>query len=370
MTLPQSLRSHSTMKTLRYFTSVLGLAALCPAPRAADNESPPAKSEKKELRVLAGPEHGGRVQVHPFGWSTRIGDHKPEMESVTYLGVITSPVNPTLTAQLGLAAGAGLVVNHLEENSPAAAVLKEHDILLKLDDQLLVDARQLSVLIRQKKEGDEVALTYIRAGKQAVAKVKLGKHDAPKMAAIFSEPLEGGGGAFAFGQASGGGGGGTFELAVPGGPGGREDVDHVLSLIERHGGEPMRMWIDRSKGPGFRAMSVNTGNSNMVFSDDKGSLELTMKDEKKSLVAKNKQGDTLFSGPVNTPEERKALPNDVRERLEQLEGMQDVTFRTDGDFQGTETRALRPQPRGISLPQPETRRAPVPPAPARPPIFF
>ena len=85
----------------------------------------------------------------------------------------------------------------------------------------------------------------------------------------------------------------------------------------------------------------------MVFSDDEGSLELTSKDGAKTLVAKDAKGESLFAGPVTTPEERAALPASVRERLEKLEGMHDITFRTDGNFKA-ETRTVRP--RGISLP--------------------
>ena len=50
------------------------------------------------------------------------------MESATFLGVETSPVSPTLTAQLGLQEGAGLVVNHVVPDSPAAAALKQPTI--------------------------------------------------------------------------------------------------------------------------------------------------------------------------------------------------------------------------------------------------
>jgi serine protease Do len=356
-----------TMKnSLPLFSSALSLALFLPALSAAEDTKSETKSEKvekKELRVLAAPDHGGPrvgVQVFPRVVVARGGEG--EKESVTFLGVITTPVSPTLSAQLGLTAGSGLVVNHLEEKSPAEPALKEHDILLKLDDQLLVDQHQLSVLIRQHKEGDEVTLTYIRAGKQATAKVKLGKHEVPKMSAVFTQPLfNGGGNGFAWAQ----GGDNKFEVAVPGADGPREraDVDRVLELIESHGGQPTVMRIDHANGPGFRAMSINTGNSNLVYSDDDGSLELTVKDEKKSLVAKNKKGEQVFAGPVNTPEERKALPGDVRARLEKIEGMREMSFHTDGAFQGAETRVLRPQPRGISLPLPA-------PQPARPPLFF
>jgi serine protease Do len=356
--------------SLRYLTAAMSLAAVLPALSAADDAKTDPRSEKvekKELRVLAAPDHMGphtEVQVRPRVMIGRSGDG--EKEPVTFLGVITTPVSPTLSAQLGLTAGSGLVVNHVDEKSPAEAVLKEHDILLKLDDQLLVDQHQLSVLIRQHKEGDEVTLTFVRAGKQTTAKVKLGKHEVPKISGLFTQPVfNGAGNGFAWAQS----GEGRFDLAIPGpdGPRSRADVDRVLELIESHGGQPTMMRIDRANGPGFRAMSINTGNSNLVYSDDDGSLELTVKDDKKSLVAKNKKGEQVFAGPVNTPDERKALPDDVRGRLEKIEGMREMSFHTDSDFQGTETRVLRPQPRGISLPLPET--APQS-RPARPPLFF
>ena len=111
-------------------------------------------------------------------------------------------------------------------------------------------------------------------------------------------------------------------------------------------------------GPGFRAMSMHTENSNLTYSDDEGAMELTMKDGTKTLVAKGPGGEVLFSGPVTTPDERKAMPDAVRARLEKLEGMHNLTFRTDGDFRGAESKTLRP--RGIAFPPQE--RAPMPPA--------
>lgn len=130
-------------------------------------------------------------------------------------------------------------------------------------------------------------------------------------------------------------------------------VDRVLSLIQpAPGHEPVRIQIDRKGGPGYRATSINTSNSNLTYSDNDGSLELSVKDGKKSLVAKDSKGEQLYTGPVTTPEERQALPAAVRVRLEKLEGMQDITFHTDGSFLEAETRTFRPAPRGISMPLP------------------
>lgn len=337
---------------IRYLVPIAGLAAALPALRAED----PGVTEKKELRVIAGPDDQTPPPPH---YERRVMIHggPREMESVTFLGVSTSPAGATLADQLDLPKDAGLVVTMIMPDSPAAKVLKRHDVLVKLDDQLLIEQRQLAVLIRNHKEGDEVTLTYVRGGKEATAKVKLAKHDVPKMAlmepgALFHAhhlPLNGDDG------------------ALPGM--GREDMDRVLSLMD-HGGEPdgpgqrvVNLQVDRNDGPGMHSVSISTSNSNMVFSDEQGSLDLTIKGGKKTLVAKNAKGEQLFAGPVTTPEERKALPAEVRARLDKLENMQEFSFKTDGDFQPGAVKDVRPHHQGIALPQP--------PAPAgRPPLYF
>jgi serine protease Do len=330
--------------------SLLLIPAACAAavPAAADAAAAapksPAVTERRELRVLSTPDRERRLVVE-----TRAGkDGKVETEEVTFLGVETSPVSGALASQLGLADGAGLVVNHLVPKSAAAGVLAVHDVLLKLDDQILIETRQLAVLIRGKKEGDEVSFTYLRGGKSATAKVKLGKREVPKLAAVP-------------------GGGPTISIFGGGGPdlaradADRTEVDRVLGLLKRarEGGE-VREEIMRGDGPGFRVMSINTGNSTLNFNDDEGSIELTLREGAKSVVAKDRDGKVVFSGPANSAEERKAMPAEVRARLDKVEGMREMSFRTDGEFQGVQNRTMRP--RGISLPPGE---APRPAAGAR-----
>jgi serine protease Do len=277
------------------------------------------------------------------------------METVPFLGVHTVPATATLAAQLDLPKGAGLVVAHVVSDSPAAGILQPHDILLHFDDQLLVETRQLSTLIRQRSEGEEVTLTYVRGGKKATARVKLAKREVAKTAGVFEPGAAPGAYAFGFGP-------GEVEVVRPSPDISREEVDRVLSLIQRASpGGPPRVLIERRAGPGFRATSINTANSNLVCTDSAGSLELTIKDGIKTLVAKDPTGKQLFAGPVNTPEERDAMPPAVRERLDKLEGMHRITFETDGEFKGAEIRILHPRASGIS--------APLPPAPPRPPVL-
>jgi hypothetical protein len=333
------------------------LAALVPIARAADQAPPPPRPEMREARTIAGrdgeaPRPGARIGGRAFA-----GRVDGEKEVVTFLGVEAGPVSPTLTAQLGLAEGTGLVVIRLVPDSPATSALKEHDILLKLDDQILIDQHQLSILIRNHKEGDEVAITYVRAGKQAVARVKLAKHEMPKMA-VFEQPFLPGGGGLTLAA-------GPAGAPFPPVPGARIEADRMLSMVNQPPGGPAQIRIERGNGPGIRATRVNTADSNLVYTDDKGSLSLTIKDGAKTLVAKDARGEEVFSGPVTTDEERRAMPADVRQRLEQLEGMHDVTFRTDGNFQGTEVKVVRPPGRSISLPLP-----PPTPVPLRRPVSY
>lgn len=347
---------------------VLGLAAAFPAMRAADDKPLP-NEDRKQGRLMVGEARGA-----PFS-GPRIVERRgavgrPELamekESVTFLGVETGPVSPTLTAQLGLPDGTGLVVIHLVPDGPAAAVLKEHDILVKLDDQLLIEQRQLSVLIRNHKEGDEVTITYLRSGKQATAKVKLTKHEVPKMAMQPGPNAQGL--AFVGGGFGGGGPAVNFDmmLANPDGSQGREMVQRMLPIMggaRAPGVSRYDVFTRPVAGPGEHNVSVtvNTGNSHMVLNDDAGSIELTIKEGKKELVAKNAKGEQIFSGPVNTPEERKSLPGDVRDRLERLEDSTQFGVKPGADFK-TETKVFRPRGQSIS--------APAPIAPTRPPLFF
>lgn len=359
--------------SLRSLLPLLGLAAAAPifaADTNANAVNPQADAKaRKELRVLATASESERA---PGGNRIfrRVSEPR-EMEPVTFLGVEAGPVSATLASQLGLTEGNGLVVNHVLPDSPATGMLKQHDILLKFDDQILIEQRQLAVLVRGHKEGDEVTLTYLRGGKQATAKVKLAKHDAPKLTMSFSSATPGaiaatirgqqvgpGNVAWVGGGSGGASGAGNFEIQTlpPDVVGDREEVNRVLALIDS-AHTPGQRRFEYSTGPGDRNISVtvNTGNSRIISNDDRGSLELIIKEGKKEVVAKNVQGEQVFAGPVNTPEERKALPADVRDRLDKLEDMKQYSFRTDADFQGAEMKIMRPQGQGISFP-----RAPAP----------
>lgn len=341
-------------KTIHLLLSTAALGAITPAfaAEAKSDETGLNPKARKEIRVITSTDaERGASGIGPRQMMRHIAP--AELESVTFLGIETSPVTPTLVAQLSLTDGAGLVVNQVSPKSPAASALQAHDILLKLDDQILIEQRQLAVLVRNRKEGDEVTLTFLRAGKPATARVKLAKHDAPKLSLMF-EPASPSG--MPERMAGGGGVGFEYQGSTPNVWRNREDVNRVLAMIDAARGPGQhRVELFRSPGPGDRNVSVmvNPGNSRIISDDERGSLELTINQGKKELVAKNTKGEPIFAGPVNTPEERKALPDEVRTRLEKLEEMKQFSFRTDADFQDAETKIVRPRGQGISLPRTE-----------------
>lgn len=287
-----------------------------PTPERPDEAPPPErKMERRMFKRHPGPGAG------------------MEKEKVTFLGVISEPAGETVAAQLGLPMGVGLVVREVEKDAPAGSALKEHDVLVKFDDQWLIDPHQFSVLVRNKKEGDEVTLTYWRGGKQANARVKLGTHEVPKGDVMFFRR-----------------GPGEMGAMPPLGMQGHQDMQNVMRLM--HGGPGPQMRVLRMKeGPARRAMAVNAGNSNVVISDDAGTIELTTKDGGKSVVAKSPKGDVTFSGPINTPEERAKMPEELQKRLAEMEHFDQFEFRLGDDV---EVESVEPQPSGVRMLVPRT----------------
>jgi hypothetical protein len=129
-----------------------------------------------------------------FSWSTSDGggaagsvgvggtiDSKPgpmKKEKGPWIGIAMEPVQEVVRAQLSLAPGEGIVVSHVAPESPAAkAGLASNDILLRFEDQIIVEPSQLRKLIAMKKPGDSVKLTYLRKGERKEASVTLAEHE-------------------------------------------------------------------------------------------------------------------------------------------------------------------------------------------------
>ncbi|MBG7607900.1 MAG: serine protease [Verrucomicrobia bacterium] len=94
-----------------------------------------------------------------------------------WLGLGVSKPDETTTTQLpALPPGIGFVVTTLEEEGPAKrAGVKQHDLLWKMNEQMLVNEGQLATLLRLADPGDEVTVSVFRKGKAIDLKVTLGE---------------------------------------------------------------------------------------------------------------------------------------------------------------------------------------------------
>ena len=194
----------------------------------------------------------------------------PATEKRAWMGVSVAPAPASLLQQLKTPEGVGLIIAFVQPKSPADdAGLKPFDLLLKLDDQWLVNPEQFAVLVRMHHAGDEVKLSFVREGAEESSSVKLIEHDVPKALEFDGE----------------------IPLRLQNLP---EDSDRKPGPMAE--AEKIVTWLD-----GGKQVSVVTSG---------GHNTLNVKD--------NESGRLLFSGPIDTEDQRKNLPPDIRSKLDSL----------------------------------------------------
>jgi len=227
-----------------------------------------------------------------------------QAEKVTYLGVATIPVNPVTAYQLNLPEGVGLVVAQVAESGMVNDKLVVNDILHKLDDQILTSPEQLAVLVHSHKPGDAIKLTAIRKGKEEVLKIQLGETDARNLAAP----------AYRRGWPMGGDGHSLQDLQ-----------QRMEQLQQRHGqnrwqyndGDDEATPTPSTRGPAPRTQS----HSSSVITETRDGLTVTLtnRDGKKIIKAEENGKVIVDNQPVNTAQQIKALPEKIRDRVNDLQ---------------------------------------------------
>jgi len=277
-------------------------------------------------------------------------ESNPEPESsrkdVPWLGLSTTEATEALASQLDLEPGAGLVVMYVAPDSPAAkSGLRKNDVLVQFDDQSLVHPAQLRKLVRVRKQGDVVKLSYYRAGKRETASVTL------RLTRAQSGPWESEGRALK---------GNLKELhkqfqdlhldeAVRdqmrilsqslgnikidqkevrqdiqrGMEQARKAIQEALRNVTN--ADPVRKVLENLAHSGVVVddkadVVVRSSGKNvksMVKSDESGTIVLVA-NPKLHLTAHDKEGTLLFDGPVESAEDRAKVPRDLWERVEPL----------------------------------------------------
>ena len=233
-----------------------------------------------------------------------------------------------VSEQLGLSKGLGLVVEYVVPDSPAAvAGVQQNDILKMLNDQILIEPSQLRKLLQTFSDGTDVTLTILRKGQEQKVTVKLSKKERPQRhswspgdkheshwdfddTGDLGEQMQGLKEQL---QEQLGAQRGMIRGAVMK----AHEAARQAREDARRAAREIRI-LSKDNGT-LKATRIDLGQAQIVFSDDKGEMKLENVDGKKILTAKDPQGKLLFSGPVETKEDRDKMPADIRERYQKLQ---------------------------------------------------
>ena len=259
-----------------------------------------------------------------FALSGLLHASSPQTAKLAYLGVYTSELKESVSHQLDLPPNLHLSVEQVAKGSPAhKAGIQQFDILLKLDDQILVNPDQLKYLVHAKNPTERVEMTLLRKGKKRKIAVVLGEielKDNPDQGPVSMNN--------------------RFLK-----PGDRIDPDlfsrspDMNRFFDRHPRIKIpRIFSDSNlfgnieriddgalddnplyQPEDVQSFSSQSNKSQMLVTDDEGTLEWSEENGKKSLRVTNPVGKILFDGPIDTDEERESLPPSVARRLEKME---------------------------------------------------
>jgi hypothetical protein len=198
----------------------------------------------------------------------------------TYMGVGVEAPGDALRAQLKLPPGLGLVVNYVDPNGPSKDLIHQHDVMEKLDDQLLMNGEQFAALVHMHKQGESVVVSMIREARPTQITIKLGQKEVSSIDKEVEHAHE-----QALPQAAT-----SWEWAVAPGKEGN------TFLLQRAG-----------------PVTFDDGSTVAVFHQYPDQQYLTAFDRT--------QGKLLFTGPVGSEAQWEQVPDDVRKRVAAWRGM-------------------------------------------------
>lgn len=219
-------------------------------------------------------------------------------KSCAGLGLTLSRASGVLRQQLALKRGAGLVVEAVAPGSPAARVgIAQHDVLVRLDDQLLVLPEQFDALLESSDNDAPLACTILRGGHELL--VPVGR-----------QPL----------------------ASMPRGStanGGLRPTASSLAIVEQA--------ATPRQGPIPAVPLRRLADETLVRQDADYQIRLTGGDETR-LIVSDPKGHVLFNDTIDTPEGRSRMPPVVRDRVSAMERM------LEGRQTPAATAADRPRP--------------------------
>jgi len=234
------------------------------------------------IAVAVAPFYGATAAEPPRSHLEPAGGVASGPPTFASLGLTLTRASAVLRQQLAIKRGAGLVVEGVAPGSRAArAGFAQHDVLVRLDDQLLLLPEQLDALLESAEPDAPLGCTVLRGGHEVVVPIANG---APVAARLERRTL-----------ANGGLRPTASSLAI------------VQQSMPKHGP------IDATR---LRRLADET----LVRQDPDFQIRLTSGDETR-LVVSDTEGRVVFNDTIDTPEGRSRMPVSVRERVIHMERM-------------------------------------------------
>lgn len=326
----QVVISNMNRKPTLFTTSILASAALAVTSHAVPR---PDAAKQPQFNQYAQP---SQQHQEVQGAQAPQTSAQPVAKLRAFLGIYGNPISPLLRNQLGINGNAGLGLEHIARNSPAdKAGLKKYDIILGIDGKAIHSQQDIKEHILTKKPGDRIEISYLRQSKADKVAIELDgapvreeiaqqvypnaplpqrgvqnlPHGIPPQVLerlndqhkqLLQQLLDK-----------------NRNFATPHGaaanmPRLRDVLDNNF-MFEFNGKE---LDIDKLLGGNGIGQINATMKSSVRLMDSQGSLKLETDNDNKTLSIFDRDGNTLFTGPYNTDEDKKALPADLRERVD------------------------------------------------------
>ncbi|NJM37145.1 MAG: PDZ domain-containing protein [Akkermansiaceae bacterium] len=304
------------MKTKLISSIATGLSAFLITPALAidgpeDDAPPPPPANESSTKAL--PE----IKLNDFT--------KPTVkEERAFLGIISCSVPEILASHLHLKSDEGVVVRSLVPDGPAAkAGIKVNDIITRVAGKSVSSPEEITKQISTHMVGEEVLFDLIHKGQPSQISVTLGNRPA-EMAANDPQPLDPQDlenlpddlADRVRGAIAGNIGGLNFQF------GGLNDPD--IQQMQEDAKRLLKQKL-KSKMHGLSQPSMLGTNQSQVTStstirmmDDQGSVEVQFSNHQKNVTLYDQQGNTIWSGPWNSEQDKNSAPADIRKRVDTL----------------------------------------------------
>ena len=269
------------------------LTAIEPAP---DNAKPPAELEE------------------------RIEKPNEAEVKMPFIGVVTAALPEMVADHLNLKAGTGVIVRTVSPESPAEkSGIKVNDVILNINETAVNDPDGFRAEIRSHKVGDKLKLKTIQKGKPKDLEVTLVERpanafadvqDAEQLRDVIELNLGG-----LLGDALGGiqGQDGAEGLEII--PQQLELGDERLKMLRKQMRDAMEVVPKIQPEPSNIQLQQQ---STIRMMDGEGSVEFKSVGKNSEVTVRDKANEIVWSGPWDTPQDKAAAPDDIRNRIERL----------------------------------------------------